>query len=319
MATPTEIEGRSNRADGAVGAATCYGYEIETSLSLRYLRPGVGATSLRISEIEGVDEPVDEPMRRWIPTRDHPFEATLHDDGGRFKFWVKGTGWYLIDPHVPEIKVPRGADPVWREERAWGFPAALCFIARGDLPIHAAAVDVGGRALLFAAPGRFGKTTLAAAFLRRGYRLLSEDISCCRLGDPAVVIPGPAMLRVRHDAYEHLDLASTTVVASDDDRVHLALEDGVRGDGEPVPLAGILLLRKGDGPTTVERVTPTDALQDLWALSFKLPTDDDRARSFAGVTQVADRVPIWNLQRRLRYDELDRVIDLVIDTCSVRR
>jgi hypothetical protein len=297
-------------------ATSCYGYEIEGSLRFRYLRPGRG-TPLTVDEVDGVDRPTGEPIRRWIPRSDHPFEAELYEEGPLFKLWIKGTGWYEIDPARPAILVPRDADPVRREERTWGFPTALCFIRRGDLPLHAAAVDVGGRALLLAAPGRFGKTTLAGSFLRAGHRLLSEDITCCRLGGQPHVIPGPAMLRVRHDSYERLDFPGTTRVGVDEDRVHLALDEEARGDGSAVPIAAIVILRREDGPTSLEPVSPAAAMQDLWALSFKLPTDSDRTRSFRALADMADRVPIWDLERSLRFDELDDVIDRLISTCLV--
>lgn len=316
MPSPIEIEAeRAERRPLPARGSTCYGYEVRTDLAMRYLRPGPAPSSLEISEVAAVEPPAGEPIRRWIPTREHPFDAELHREGEIFKLWARGTGWYVIDPRIPAIMVPRDADPVRREERLWGFPAALCFITRRDLPLHAASVDVGGRSLLLAAPGRYGKTTLAASFLRLGHRLLSEDITCCRLDEQPTVLPGPAMLRMRPDAYARLDLPGTNVVGTDDERVHLELEEAARGDGSPVPLLGIVLLRKADGHPSLERITAMAAMQDLWSLSFKLPTDEDRARSFRAVADVAGRVPIWNLSRPLRYDELDDVVHLLTSTC----
>ena len=88
-------------------------------------------------------------------------------------FWVDGLGTYDVRPGgaLPRIVVPAGADPIGREERLWGIPAVLCFLARGDHSLHAGSVDLGGRAVAFGAPGRFGKTTLAAAFA-------PPDIAC---------------------------------------------------------------------------------------------------------------------------------------------
>ena len=297
------------------GSATaCYGFEIHGPLRFRYLRPGAGPP-LTISEADSFERPGGEPLRRWIPRPDHPFEAELYEDGPLLKLWIKGTGWYEIDPELPAIRIPRDTDPIRREERTWGFPAAMCFIRRGDIPLHAAAVDVGGKALLLAAPGRFGKTTLAGSFLRSGHRLLSEDITCCRLGPVPEVVPGPAMLRVRHDVYERVDFPGTRQVGIDEDRVHLELDESARGDGSPVPIAGVVILRKGDRTTTLEAVAPAAAIQDLWALSFKLPNDRDHARSFRALVDFADRVPIWDLRRPLRYEELDGLIDRLSATC----
>jgi hypothetical protein len=259
--------------------------------------------------------PEGEPVRRWMPRGDHPFEADLYRDGNVFRLWVRDSGWYMIDPTGPSIQVPMEGNPVSREERLWGFPAALCFIERGDLPLHAAAVEVAGMALLLAAPGRFGKTTLAGAFLRAGHRVLSEDISCCTFGPEVSVIPGPAMLRVRHDSYRRLTFPGTRQVGRDEDRVHLALEGQARGSAEPVPLAGVVFLRKSEGAASLEVVPGPDALQDLWALSFKLSTEPDRIRCFRAVAELGSRVPVWNLHRPLDYGTIDDVVNRLIDSC----
>jgi serine kinase of HPr protein (carbohydrate metabolism regulator) len=196
-----------------------------------------------------------------------------------------------------------------REERLWGIPTVLCFLSRGDHSLHAASVEHGGRAIVFGAPGRFGKTTLAAALVGAGYRLLSEDSTCLRRSaDDVVVVPGPAMLRVRRNPDRTVEVPGGRVLQVDE-RVHLAIEPQLRGTGGPVPADAIVLLRESaDGQPRLERVAPEEAIPDLWALSFSTPTDEDRRRCFDGVTSLAARVPIWNLHRPLRYDVLDAVI-----------
>ena len=190
-----------------------------------------------------------------------------------------------------------------------GIPTVLCFLSRGDHSLHAASVERHGRAIVVGAPGRFGKTTLAAALVGAGYRLLSEDSTCLR-GSPeeVVVVPGPAMLRVRHDPDRRVEVPGAHELQVDD-RVHLAIEPQLRGTGDPVPADAIVFLREAkDDQPRLERVAPEDAIPDLWALSFSTPTDEDRTRCFDGVTQLATRVPIWNLHRPLRYDVLGAVI-----------
>ncbi|MCJ7738930.1 MAG: hypothetical protein MUQ10_16710, partial [Anaerolineae bacterium] len=39
-----------------------------------------------------------------------------------------------------------------------------------------------------------------------GYRVLAEDVACVRLEEAAVVIPGPALLRLRRDVADRLEL-----------------------------------------------------------------------------------------------------------------
>lgn len=299
--------------DGNVGAV--HGYQVHSAFPCRFLRAGGVGDRLVVRESDRPPEVIGEPLLEWSPRPLRDFAAKLFAMDGRYVFWTNNEGWYEIDPSEPSISVTRSSDAVRREARLWGVPSLLCYVARGDLPLHAAAVDVGGRALLLAGPGRSGKTTTAAGFLSAGHRILAEDLAACRPGPAPMLFPGPAMLRVRPDVYPRLRLTNASPVVEDAERVHLVLDGPACGDGAPVPLAGIVFLRPGDGAPTLRPRAPQDTLRDLWALSLNLPTEDDRARCFRGVASLAASVPSWDLHRRLTLEGLERVVETVIATC----
>ena len=297
-------------------AGVVFGYEVDSPLTPTYLRTGRG-DPIEVVEADPGPEPGGEPVLEWRPRPDNPFQARLYGDPDRYGVWIDGMGGFGVEPDVPRITAPPSDQPVRREERLWGVPAALCFSRRGDLPLHASAVEVDGRALVFCGPGRFGKTTLATAFLRAGHRVLSEDLVCVRHTDrgPAV-LPGPAMLRLRPDVEERLGpIEGTLEVLRHDERVHLAMLDDLRGTGDPVPLAGILILKRGLPDITLYRVEAERFLPELFAVSFNLPSDLERARSFGGVVDLAGSTPLWLLDRPLEFATLGEVVDRVITTC----
>lgn len=295
--------------------AACYGYRVESRLLFHYLRDGPG-DRLEVEVADGA--PLAEDARllaEWTPRRGHPYHARLYQEGPRYRMWAEGLGWYQIDPRASRITLPGSDDVVQREERLWGIPAALCFLARGELSLHAAAVEVEGQAVLLAAPGRFGKTTLAAGFLQAGFRLLSEDISCIRPSPEPAVIPGPAMLRVRRDVLTHLTLRRVHVVAERPERISLAIDPPWRGDCRPVRLRAIVLLKGVARLPATEALTAAQALPDLWALNFRLPGAAASAGSFAGIAEAARHVSIWNLRRPLRLAELSATVDHIVAAC----
>ena len=259
--------------------------------------------------------PKSPALVHWTPRPEHPFEARLHADNGVYGLWIAEHGWYRIDPESPLISVPVGLDVTRREVRLWGIPVALCAIRRGAMAMHAASVEVDGRALLLGAPGRFGKTTLAAAFLSRGYRLLSEDLTICEMGGPPSALPGPALIRMRRDSFDRLPLPGTEVVAEDADRIHLTFQSKLRGEGHAVPVAGVVLLRHSEEGSRLEPIGAEESLRDLWALNFHLPTDSDRERCFQSVAGLAALVPVWNLHRRLEFESLSSLVDTIVSTC----
>jgi hypothetical protein len=298
-------------------AGSCFGFGVHASVPLHYLRTGSGPR-LTVTVGSTVVEPDGTPIMEWRRTANNPFEARLFEFGDSFRLWVAGTGWFVVDPAGSRIEMPEAGDDVRREERLWGVPAQLCLLARGDLPIHAAAVEVDGGAIILGAPGGWGKTTLAAAFLNAGHRLLSEDVTCVRPGDPPQVVPGPAMLRVRPDVAERLEIPGASIISESDGRVHLAVNAELRGDCRPVPLRAAFLLR--DATTAgIRPVAPTEALRDLWALSSMLPTTRGLGRAFEELADVVARIPVWNLDRRATIDALPETIRLVVDALDTGR
>lgn len=288
------------------------GFAVSSQVGLRYLRRGETGDGLAIAlgGDDPVPEPAEPPLRVWEPQPNNPFHARLWRSGTSAQVWIEGIGSYRIDTSDGTIELPAAAAPVPREERLWGIPTSLCVIARGDQTLHAASVEVDGRAVVFGAPGRHGKTTLAAAVHAAGLRLLSEDTTVFRSGPEPVAFPGPAMLRLRGDTFERLGVRDAEIVGRDEDRIHLGIDPARRGDGAAVPIAAIVLLRQGE-EIRLERVAAGPAVPELWALAFKLPTDQDRARCFGAVTELAGRVPVWNLVRPLSWASLDGVVETI--------
>ena len=62
-------------------------------------------------------------------------------------------------------------------------------------------------------------------------------------------------------------------------------------------------------------MAPERFIPELFTMSFGLPTDADRARSFGAVAALAGAAPMWVLDRPLRFDVLGDVVSLLIDRC----
>jgi len=78
---------------------------------------------------------------------------------------------------------------------------------RGVLALHASAVERDGRATLLLGRSCSGKSTLAAVMLRRGYRLLADDLCAVAVNadPPARVLPEQTHLELWQRTLEKLD------------------------------------------------------------------------------------------------------------------
>jgi hypothetical protein len=302
----------------SASAGTVYGFAVASAVPFRFLRDGDGVPLDVVPDDR--PPPEGEPIQQWRePGTDEPFARLFGGPGGTFRLWIAGIGWYSSEPAAPRIGIPPTGIPSRVEERAWGLPAMLCFRQRGGVPLHAAAVEIGGRAVLLTGASGAGKTTLAAACHRAGHRLLAEDLACVVFdgalgpfpaGAGAAVVPGPALVRLRPDVAALLGPLDGEVVEGPPDRVRVALAPERRGDCRPVPLAAVVFLADGDD-LDVAPADPVRAVQDLWVASFRFPTAAERARSFDEVVRLADAVPGFALRRPLRPDTLDAAVDAV--------
>lgn len=297
------------------GGDSTFGFKVQSNVPLQFLRNGGGVETLEITAaLRPRERPAVEPLRDWtLPGTAHEVRATLYQVGSEFEYWTTDVGGFRIDPARRRIEAPADVDEILREQRLWALPTTLCYMERGDLSLHAAAVEVAGRAVILAAPQRFGKTTLAWAFHRRGHRVLSEDLACCRVAPEPAVFPGPALLRMRPDVYGGQAYEGTHVVLERPDRVFLALNADRKGSSAPVPLAGIVFLRESEDGIRVEPAEPPTALADLWALNFRLPTGEARTHSFQRLAGLAGGVRLANLYRPLRLADLDDTVTAIED------
>jgi hypothetical protein len=77
---------------------------------------------------------------------------------------------------------------------------------RNTLVLHAGAIAVNGKSVVFSGPSGIGKSTLAAGFHQRGYPFLADDVCAITIADghPAV-IPGFPCLKLWADCLKRLD------------------------------------------------------------------------------------------------------------------
>lgn len=290
------------------GQGTCFGFEFYSAIPFRCLRYGTGP-ALQVET--PADQHVDNPggfMGAWEAGTVPSVFARLYREGDLYRLWTRSGGWTLVEPQIPRITLPPFENAARSEENVWNIPIALCLLHRGDLALHAAAVEIDGRALMLVAPGGSGKTTLAAAFAQAGHRVLSEDVTCITNDDMPAIVPGPAMLRLRPDVMPFLDLSEAEVIRRMPSRITLALNSESRGNCRPVPLGAVVLLDREATAFGMERIPAVNAVQTVWSLTFMMPTDEWQAFCFTRLVDVVKTVPVWRLKRPVQFSALPETV-----------
>ncbi|MGH6926244.1 MAG: AAA family ATPase, partial [Propylenella sp.] len=159
------------------------------------------------------EEP-DVMVRRGSAPKELP-EASLSGPhwamaGDRFLLSVPEVARFLITSGR-EITV--ATEPGTEESDAviflLGSALSILLHQRGRMVLHASAVAVAGKVVLFCGPSGAGKSTLAAALNAGGYPFVNDDICCVGVapGEQPTVLPDGRLLKLWDDALGHLRLA----------------------------------------------------------------------------------------------------------------
>jgi hypothetical protein len=240
--------------------------------------PGITATPWRIGLVDVVATDTN---------------ALLHDAPSGAQLRVTGTRLFR-DAHYDSA--PR--DARIRLARAG---AIIALRARGLYQLHAsAAVDPSGIAWLFAGPSGVGKSTLAYALAREGWKIL---------GDDGVVLEPTRAGATLHAWREPLQVSSA--LASEFPELHARQQyENVNDPRRRIPMDAPLARRAPLGAivfprrSEADRLTPmsqTMALAELIVQSAQvLLADGETPRHFARLRDVVAAVPSFRLEHSAR-------------------
>lgn len=241
-----------------------FGYALESDFPLFRQRPapadrGVLAVRRAVGPIEREGEVIS-----WHEDRGSSLEVM--STGDDLLMLCSATGVFRLSAAQRCITADPAGAPDWWEHRFGSVALPMLLGELGDLPLHAAALDIGDRALIICGQSGAGKSTLAATVALAGLTVLSEDgVVVSGLPGAATVWPGLDGIRVDPGAYAQIPGAShPTRPREEPDRSGKPL---FLARGIPVrelPAVAIAFLEpRGGGAPVIERIEPTRALPAL--------------------------------------------------------
>lgn len=219
------------------------------------------------------------------------------------------------------ITVDAGSGASGRNMRLFLLGSAMGALLhqRGMLPLHANAIEIGGRAISFAGRSGSGKSTLAAAFHDRGHRLLADDICVVTVTPEGAFEAQPGIPRVRlwRDALERSGRSAESLDPAYDgaDKYVVPIDAGYADAA--VPLAAIFMLAdfaEPGGPLDIRPVHAAIGAQRLIANTYRggfVPILGDQRRHFENCLTLASRVPVLELERPRDGARLDETVERI--------
>ena len=219
---------------------------------------------------------------------------------------IESVARYFIT--ADEIAVERAAGAPTQNVRLYLLGSAMgCLLhMRGVFALHANAVEFSGTAAAFMGASGDGKSTLAAWFADKGYRVLADDVCAVRFnveGEPTVS-PGLRRLRLWKDAIEARGLVTSKFRKS-----YAGIDEFEKYDVPLAPemqtthgclLRAIYVLGRSDQPS-ITGVQGRDALELLFNHTYRgqyLDRVGSARQHWTSCVRLVAAVPVFRFERR---------------------
>ena len=221
-------------------------------------------------------------------------------DGRYYRFRYADETEFVVDNEGTEVWAA-WREPLTIEDTSTyllGPVLGFVMLLRGVVCLHASAVAIGNEAIALLGPAGSGKSTTAAAFAQRGYRVLAEDVvTLDDRGDQFLVRPGYPCIRLWPAAVKALYGSETHLpkLTPNWDKCYLDLSDNFQR--EPLRVGAIYHLGERLHETRAPFVQALDRAEGMMSLvantyATKLMDKQMRAREFELLARVVSNVPL---------------------------
>ena len=249
----------------------------------------------------------------------HRFKA----DSSEAHYFMEGVGSFLARGGQ-EIIVDARPDADERVVRLCLLGPALALILhqRQRLVLHASAVTVGDKAIVFLGGQGWGKSTLAAALHVRGYKMLADDVTAIQMdSDCPKVLPGFPQLKLWPDAVTALGDSPETLPLLHPDFAKRAFRVTAGFPRSPLPLKHIYVLATGEY-LKIESLRPQEAMLELIRHSYAarfgnhLLQATGMATHFKHCVALVQNATFYRFRRPASLSVLDEHVSMLINDTS---
>ena len=285
---------------------TAYGLGIDSCIVLPELIAGANKIDLTIRCDRIVDKPIEANKEFYYWRSD--CETGLHwQELGTFL--IREGKEIVIDP-IPRVN-ERDLHPA-----LLGACMAVALHQKGYLILHASAVKLKDRAIAFIGNKGWGKSTIASAFIDRGYEFITDDVLAVDLSrDRPLVYPSFPQLKLCPDTILAMGQNPETLPRIMSKINKRQYKSSQNFDPNPVTLQSIFLLNKA-AELKISQIAAKDSILPLLAHSYGARFGKDllhlgEAEHFLQCSKLANQAGIYSLQRPSNISLLADTVDLV--------
>ena len=249
------------------------------------------------------------------------FNRSVLPDGSEYLLWP-ALFEFLISPDGRDVQanVLEQGSPEALEVYLFGQVLSFVLIKQGIEPVHGTAVVIDGKAVAIVGDCSYGKSTLAAAFLRAGFSLLTDDLLVTSVVDGIVLThPGPPRIKLLPESAATMPGEGVSGARMNPYTSKFIVP--LSGDfsfRSSVPLAAIYVLADPAierQVITIDQLSPHEACVELLRNTFNRKVVEPlRNRQLLTLySDLARRVPVRSLAYPRRLAMLPDVVNSILE------
>lgn len=267
--------------------------------------------SFRTGQMEAIIKKLDK--KNW-------FQYVPLTDGTIFLRW-RGLFDFLVSADGRRIVGRSFLDHPHERFQAYLLNQVLSFamVRQGIEPLHATVVVIDGRAVAFLGDSGYGKSTLAGAFLRAGYPILTDDMLIIETNNGQYLAhPGPPRIKLFPEMAKALLSGEVAGTAMNPDTTKLIIplsdQDVARS---PVAIKMFYALQAPDTNSrqvTISRLTQGHSLLAFVQNTFNtvLKGPERLAQQFNWAAELSANLPVKSLSYPRELSFLPKVLGAVL-------
>lgn len=285
-----------------------YGYNLKSDIPFAQLLPGVDPflDTITIRRVETLPEAPDDLQQigpyayasaNYLALQVHELVDFVALDGKTL----------LYCPHP-------NSDQASLQVFLLGSGLGALLMQREFLVLHGNSVEIDGACIVCVGPSGVGKSTTAAGLMKRGFRVLSDDV--CAVNSKSQIVPGIPHLKLWQEAAEGLQLETEGLsrIRPELAKYRIPMDDAFCAN--PIAIKTIYLLTPHQSDAiTCDTITGHSKFSALRNNTYRLRYVQGLglgAVHFRQLTELAKTVTVKRVQRPSSGFHLDRLLDVLV-------
>ncbi len=283
-----------------------FGLQIESELELSELQNGNGTPDVLI-QFGNVPSVLSEPEFKGVR-----FETNENE----FLLKIDDVADYYVTKNTITIQQKDHSDLDSVRVFLYGSAFAALLIQNGLLPLHANTLEKDGKAFLIAGDSGAGKSTLSTVLYKKGYNILSDDVSVLQIKDGTLkALPGIIYPKLWEKTLDQLgeEKADLKKIRPELNKYRFSKVENRFNEAHEIQK--IFIINQGNNNEV--KAEEVDAHQKLMVLlnhTFRkkiVQGKHTKSKQFMLFTQIAGKVDIWRIVRPKEYNTIDEIIELI--------